>query len=197
MYKKLCVISACFLIGCTSAEFEDIQQGSAVYELPGSNRIYSSARTGGKVIVKGTIQSIVPLDSAELVINGGKMNLGDLKQHRNGNGSGTNFVFESELEINTSSWITLQTYSIKPIHPVDDDYVQATTNPIWITVADEPVRCAASAQYFIDWIDKLTTMAEGHPGWRSDKEKAHVLAQFSEARSVIERLLAEAQELDR
>ena len=38
-------------------------------------------------------------------------------------------------------------------------------------------------------------MAEAHPGWRSDREKTHVLGQFQEARAVYERLLEEAQEL--
>ena len=131
--------------------------------------------TGGSVLVKGAIQSIVPLDSAELVVNGVKLNLGDLTRHQDPNGPGTQFVFEQELTIDTSSWITLQTYSIKPIHPIDDSFVQATTNPIWVIVGDKPVRSAVSAQYFIQWIDKLMAMADSHPGWRSEKEKTHVL----------------------
>jgi hypothetical protein len=36
-------------------------------------------------------------------------------------------------------------------------------------------------------------MASEHPGWRSDKEKAHVLAQFKEARDVFVKRAAEAK----
>jgi len=33
-------------------------------------------------------------------------------------------------------------------------------------------------------MDKLARMAGEHPGWRSEKEKRHVLGQFQEAREV-------------
>jgi hypothetical protein len=36
-------------------------------------------------------------------------------------------------------------------------------------------------------------MAEKHPGWRSDKEKAHVLGQFKEARDIFVARGAEAK----
>jgi len=51
-------------------------------------------------------------------------------------------------------------------------------------VGSQPIRSQASADYFVRWIDKLTAMAEKDPGWRSDKEKAHVLGQFREARDI-------------
>jgi hypothetical protein len=35
------------------------------------------------------------------------------------------------------------------------------------------------------WIDAITRQAEEHPGWRSEKEKAHVLGQFAEARKIL------------
>jgi hypothetical protein len=51
-------------------------------------------------------------------------------------------------------------------------------------VDGQPIRDRASAEYFVRWIDRLTEMAAAHPGWRSDKEKAHVLGQFAEARAI-------------
>ena len=53
-------------------------------------------------------------------------------------------------------------------------------------VGGQPILEKASAAYFVKWIDKLTEMASAHPGWRSEKEKAHVLAQFAEARAIYE-----------
>jgi hypothetical protein len=55
-----------------------------------------------------------------------------------------------------------------------------------------PIRDKASADYFVKWIDVLTDMAGKHPGWRSDKEKAHVLGQFREARDIYRARGAEA-----
>ena len=54
----------------------------------------------------------------------------------------------------------------------------AVTNPIYVIAGGQPIRSQASADYFVKWIDKLTAMAAADKGWRSDKEKAHVLGQF-------------------
>jgi hypothetical protein len=69
-------------------------------------------------------------------------------------------------------------------YPLDTDYAQAFTNPVWVTVGGKPPRDRASAEYALRWIDKLQQMAEAWPHWRSDKEKAHVFGQFDEARAV-------------
>ena len=60
----------------------------------------------------------------------------------------------------------------------------ATTNAIYVYAGDRPIRSKESADYFVRWIDKLTAMASEHPGWRSEKEKQHVLGQFREAREI-------------
>ena len=51
---------------------------------------------------------------------------------------------------------------------------------------------AAAAAYCLKWIDKLQQMADKWPGWRSQKEKNHVYAQFDEARGVYRKFLEEA-----
>jgi hypothetical protein len=59
-------------------------------------------------------------------------------------------------------------------------------------VGDQPIRHRASAEYALKWIDNLQTQAEAWPGWRSQREKDHVYAQFEEARAVYRRFLADA-----
>ena len=56
----------------------------------------------------------------------------------------------------------------------------------------KPVRSAAAAAYSMKWIDQLRQMAEAWPGWRSQKERSHVFAQFDEARQIYQRRAAEA-----
>jgi hypothetical protein len=63
---------------------------------------------------------------------------------------------------------------------------------VWITVGNEPVRSAAAADYCLQWIDQLQQQAEAWPGWRSQREKAHVYAQFDEARAIYRQRRAEA-----
>ncbi len=152
---------------------------------------------GGTLQIRGTVQSIVPLDDLDLVINGEAVPLGPLSGYRDPDGEGTLFSFTRELKITESSWITLQASASGGIHPVDGAFPQATTNPIWILVGDQPVRSEASADYFMRWIDKLTQMALSHPGWRSQKEKEHVLGQFQEAHTIYKGLREEGSQLSR
>jgi hypothetical protein len=62
-----------------------------------------------------------------------------------------------------------------------------------VSVGGRPVRHRASAEYCLKWIDKLQQLADAWPGWRSQKEKDHVYAQFDEARAVYRKLLHEAE----
>jgi len=62
-----------------------------------------------------------------------------------------------------------------------------------VYVGDEPIRSKEDAEYFIDWIGEITRQAEAHPGWRSEREKEHVLSQFAEARQVFERRAEEGE----
>jgi hypothetical protein len=80
----------------------------------------------------------------------------------------------------------------KERYPLDTAFAQGFTNPVWVTVGNTPVRNAAAATYCLKWIDKLQQMAEAWPGWRSQKEKDHVYAQFDEARTVYRRFVQEA-----
>jgi len=144
---------------------------------------------GGKVTVRGAVQSIVPVEKIEVVFKGrvvATINPGE----------GKSVPFSREIPVSESGWLTLQVSGSHPIHPIDDSYPQATTNPVWVLMGDRPVRSAEAARYFIRWIDKLADLARAHPGWRSEAEKAHVLGQFSEARQVYERLAAEAERRD-
>ena len=76
---------------------------------------------------------------------------------------------------------------------LDVRFPQAATNAIRVYVGDEKIRNRASAEYFMRWIDKLRSMADKWPWWRSQKERGHVFAQFDEARGVYQRLAAEAR----
>ena len=158
----------------------DGQQIGETVELPAE---------GGEVLVEGDIYSMTPLDRIELMVNGNAISIEGLNNEAS---TGFHYSFERNVSVTQSSWITLQAAHSTTIHPIDDIFPQATTNPIWVTVGGRPVRSAESAEYFIRWIDKLSEMASEHPGWRSEREKDHVLSQFREARVVYEKLKDEA-----
>jgi TolB protein len=133
---------------------------------------------GGAVRFRGVLNSIAPIERFELVSNGKVVQSIPLSADR------IHGEIDQEIRVTASGWYTLHAISTKLTHPIEDNRPMATTNPVYVIVGNRPIRNKASADYFVRWIDKLTEMANAHPGWRSDKEKQHVLAQFKEAREV-------------
>lgn len=148
----------------------------------------------GIVRVTGSVHSIVPLDQIEVLINGKpKIVCSDLCT-RDPDGAGTKVEFELGIPITRSSWVTLQAYTDRPVHPVDDHFVQATTNAVWVTVNNEPIRNAESILYFRRWIQELIARLDLRSGWRGVGEKKDVLDKFYAADQVLEKRLQEARQ---
>jgi len=136
--------------------------------------------SGGAVTIEAAAASIAPL--SKVVI------------HRNGQ------VFrevpaaglKEQVQITESGWYSL--YAEGPEYKwLDAEYPQALTNTIRVYAGDAPIRNRASAEYFDRWIVKLRAMADEWLWWRSEKEKAHVYAQFDDARRVHQKNAAEAR----
>jgi hypothetical protein len=142
---------------------------------------------GGDVEVAGRVQSITPLETVTLVFNGQPVETVPLSADRK------SADFRKTLRVSRSGWYHLRAEG-KPAerYPLDSAFAQGFTNPVWVTVGGRPARDRAAAEYCLKWIDKLQQMAEAWPGWRSQKEKDHVYAQFDEARAIYRRFLAEA-----
>ncbi|MEZ5402461.1 MAG: CehA/McbA family metallohydrolase [Bryobacteraceae bacterium] len=134
----------------------------------------------GAVEVKGIVESIVPLEKIEIFVNGRVAETIPAE----GGAAGVRLPFSKRIAIRRSGWITVRASHSKPQRPVDDSYIVGETSPVYVTVAGRPARSKADAEYFIRWIDAITRMAEAHPGWRTDRERRHVLEQFAEARRV-------------
>jgi hypothetical protein len=140
----------------------------------------------GTVSVSARVRSITPLTRAFIVHNGEEVAEVPLSENRQ---SGD---YEGEVEITGSGWIHLRAVGApEESFPLDARFAQAFTNPVWMVVGGAAIRDLASAEYGMQWIDKLTEMALEWPDWRSQTEIDHVLGQFQEARAVYERLAAE------
>lgn len=139
------------------------------------------ATDGGSVDLNASAQSVVPIEKLEVFFNG--------KVIESSDGS----PIRKRIRITQSGWITIRATNSKPQHPVDDSYIVGETSPIYVYKGDQPIRSKPDAEYFITWIDDITRQAQAHPGWRSDRERNHVLGQFQQARKVFEQRAKEAQ----
>ncbi|MCY3612471.1 MAG: CehA/McbA family metallohydrolase [Gemmatimonadetes bacterium] len=132
-----------------------------------------------EVRVRGRVWGVVPMERVELVVDGNVVRTWEPAGDRK------SLDIDDTLAIGASGWIHLRVEGAPEDRwPLDTAYPQAFTNPVWVTVAGRPIRSAAATDYALRWIDKLEVMAELWPGWRSEREKEHVYAQFEEAREV-------------
>ena len=155
-------------------------------KIPGETVALASG--GDTVEIAARIRSIVPLEKVLLVHNGEVVDEVTL------DGDRTSLDYTKTLEVSGSGWYHLRAEgSPDERFPLDTSYAQAFSNPVWVTVGDQPIRSRESAEYSIRWIDKLREMAEAWPGWRSQEERDHVYAQFDEAKAIYQRFASEAR----
>jgi len=135
---------------------------------------------GGPLQLEGRVESLAPPEKLEIVSNGNVIEstaAGEIRK---------------TIQAPASGWYTLRVFGAKPRRPIEDHFPFAETGAIYVLAGDQPIRSRADAEYFIRWIDDITRQAGQHPGWRSERERKHVLAQFAEAREVFRRRSAEA-----
>ena len=128
------------------------------------------------------LASIVPVDHLEIVCNGRvvrAIRLGDPRTSADERGT---------LPVKDSGWCVLRASSDRAEYPVLDNYVYATTSPVYVTVAGRAPRSPADAAWFAAWIDRVRESTDRHPDWNSPAEKAAVLGKLAAARAVYERL---------
>ena len=140
---------------------------------------------GGTVEVRARLDSAFPVGRLELIRNGQAVEQIPL------DAGGRTGAFSKRIQVDRSGWYTLRATTDEPVPPVDDTHLHAETGPIYVYRGDEPIRSKADAEYFVRWIDDISQQARMHSGWRSEREREHVLGQFDEAREVFLRRAAE------
>ncbi|MCI0419212.1 MAG: CehA/McbA family metallohydrolase [Acidobacteria bacterium] len=143
------------------------------------------AASGEEVLFNGRVWSIVPLTRVLIYRNGQVWRQVPLSADKR------SASLQEKVGVDESSWYSMTAEGAVASHPIDALYPQAATSAIRVYVGTQKIRNRESAEYFVRWIDKLQTMAEAWPGWRSQKERDHVFSQFREARQVYQRLAQE------
>jgi TolB protein len=136
----------------------------------------------GAVPFKATLRSIVPVDHLEIVCNGRLAQSLPMNSTRDAaNVSGT-------VGLKESGWCVLRASSDKAEYPVLDNYVYATTSPIYVSVGGKPPNSPEDARYFVAWIDQTMESTSKYPDWNSAAEKEHVLEKLQQAKTVYGKL---------
>ena len=131
-----------------------------------------------RLVLEASLRSAVPVDHLEVVRNGEVLVSLPLAE------AGTSGDASHEIEVEASGWYLLRAWNSQATHPVLDQLPFATTSPIYVEVADQPLRSPDDAAYFIAWIDRLIEAANAHDGYATAQEKEQVATLLREARAV-------------
>jgi hypothetical protein len=123
-----------------------------------------------KVQVKVEVRSQVPVDKVELVVNG---------QPRPWKGVGT-------LDLDRSAWIAAR--ATGPWHRLilNDAGAFGHTSPVYVSLGGAPVRSAADAAFYLDWIDKLIARVRERGQFTDEARRREVIELFAKARAIYE-----------
>lgn len=147
---------------------------------PGGELSLSGARRA--LHYRGSVRSIVPIDSLEVVCNGVIVRKIPLKSKN------TSEDFSGTFYMSKSGWCLLPASSEHARYPVLDKYIYATTSPVYVTIDGQRPRSPSDAAYFRAWVDRIASEVDRYPHWNTPSEKTAVMSQLAAARAVYVKL---------
>jgi Tol biopolymer transport system component len=128
------------------------------------------------------MRSIVPVDHFEVVCNG------RVAQTLKLDGARDSANVKGTLLLQESGWCLLRASSDQAEYPVLDNYVYATTSPVYVTVGGKRPRSPEDAKYFVAWIERVMDATSHYPDWNSAEEKVYVMKKLQEGKSIFEKM---------
>ena len=136
--------------------------------------------TPGKVRVAATVESYVPVNKLEIIVNGkvaaqGEVDAGDQTGMRVKR-------LEVELPLERSSWVALRVRGAD--HPsIFDGPAWAHTSPVFVQVAGQKIASREEAKYFVDWIEQMLTVVAARNRYASPENRQQVESLFRRAQN--------------
>ncbi len=130
------------------------------------------------VVFSARLHATVPLDHAQIVCNGQVVRELDLDKQRSA------LDVKGSVVLERSGWCLLRAFTARAEYPVLDNFVYATTSPVYVTIRGQGPRSPQDAHFFVAWIDHLRKTTEAYPDWNSAAEKAGVLKRLDAARAL-------------
>jgi hypothetical protein len=133
----------------------------------------------GNVRVSATVDSLVPVKTVDIVINGEVVKTLDVAPELSADAQ--HVQWELDIPISKSSWIALR------VHGLDDPRVfdgptWAHTSPVYVMVAGKPISNKSDAKYFVGWIDQMLRVVAIRNRYPSAKDRETVEMVFRKAR---------------
>ncbi len=138
-------------------------------------------QTSRAVQIKATATAQFPLDKVELVYNGKIVATGKLATDR------LSATLQSAIDLDRSGWLSLRASGPgHPDHPVGSQ--DAHTSPIYVTVDGKPATSQKDAQYFLEWIERLSFAIRHRDRIPDAKLRQEVQDQFEASRAIYQKM---------
>jgi len=129
-----------------------------------------------RVAFSARLRSIVAVDHLDIVCNGSVVRslVHAPVDHAD---------IEGSIALNQSGWCLLRASTDTARDEVLDNYVYATTSPVYVTVGGNAPRSPQDAKYFAAWMDRLAESTASYPDWNGAAEKRAVLERIAQAKA--------------
>jgi TolB protein len=124
------------------------------------------------------VHAMVPIDHVQVVCNG------QVARELHAGGGSQSLEVSGSVPIDRSGWCVLRAFTAHAEYPVLDNFVYATTSPVYVTVRGEKARSPEDAAFFRAWIEHLRKVTAAYPDWNSEAEKSAVLRELDQAQAV-------------
>ncbi|MDB6169267.1 MAG: WD40-like beta Propeller containing protein [Verrucomicrobia bacterium] len=136
--------------------------------------------------ISGSVQSIVPMDAVEIIINGQVV-----KRIAAGPDRKSIHVAE-KIAVTGSSWVALRVRGPGNRLVPNDREVYAHTSPVYVTVGGRAVGLKEDALFFVDQIDALIARMEERGRFENRGQRDEIVRKFREGQAVYRKIAASA-----
>ncbi len=159
-------------------------------ELPGADLRLSNHAGSASVHVKAEVQSLVPVEKLEIVVNGAVVvsePIGNQRSHR----------IERDIPLQKSSWIAARVWG--PAHRLipDDPQAFAHSSAVYCRLNDEPIGSATDALFWADWIEQLMGRVRERGVFATPDRRESVIRLFTEAQAKYRKMAGEGEKVTR
>jgi TolB protein len=130
-----------------------------------------------KLHVKATVQTQVPLDKVEVVVNGATVTT----QPAAGKES---ISIDEDVTVSHSSWVAVR--ALGPWHRLilNDTAAFAHTSPVYVRFGEGKIASSADARFYRDWIDRLISRVQQRGRFATPERRREVVELFRRAEEI-------------
>src|SRR5262249_49157294 len=129
-----------------------------------------------KVRVKATVRSRTPAEKLEVIVNGKAVISRPAVQGE--------AIIDEQVPVTGSCWIAARAIGPWSRLVLNDVQTFAHTSPVYLSVADKPVKSAEDARFWMDWIDQLIAQVNARGRFSKPERQKEVTDLFRRAREI-------------